>query len=121
MARLVEICGGNTDAEGIESLAKNIGGGLELGPKIVAFWTAWTGRESFRKMSVPLLPLLAFRRRWLLIKLIAPLSSRVTLPDFAFRSFTGTRPCVESLPFPTDRPIVSIDRPLVLTGLTLVT
>jgi hypothetical protein len=50
LARLVEICGGKTDAEGIATIEAQIGTGFKIGEKVQAFWTTWTGRESFQKV-----------------------------------------------------------------------
>ena len=50
LARLVEICGGKTDADGIATIEEQIGTGFKIGEKVQAFWTTWTGRESFQKV-----------------------------------------------------------------------
>ena len=43
------LAGGKSDATGIESLEKRLGG-KAIGDKVKAFWTAWLDRPSFKRV-----------------------------------------------------------------------
>jgi hypothetical protein len=49
LARVVMLAGGKSDATGIESLEKRLGG-KAIGDKVKAFWTAWLDRPSFKRV-----------------------------------------------------------------------
>ena len=48
IARVAWVCGGDKEAEGYKALEKELKG--DVPPKVVAYWTAWSVRPSWKKV-----------------------------------------------------------------------
>lgn len=47
LARVVDICGGQAEENGIFEMEAAIGSGFKVGPKIQNYWLKWVHRQSF--------------------------------------------------------------------------